>query len=93
MECWTWTARNSKDKDKPSLELSDDATTQPQTRRSFNWLRDREGLAHLFPQSRIMLYDYASAWQGSRKVRATMKSVCVFLLEMLKENRKVRTMH
>lgn len=43
----------------------------------------------LFPKSRIMLYDYASAWQGKRKVRATMKSICTWLLDDLREKRKV----
>lgn len=37
-----------------------------------------------------MLYDYASAWRGSKKVRATMKSVCTILLDDLNEKRKVR---
>ena len=35
-----------------------------------------------------MLYDYASAWQGKRKVRATMKSICTWLLDDLREKRK-----
>lgn len=36
-----------------------------------------------------MLYDYASAWRGRRKVRATMKSICTWLLDDLREKRKV----
>lgn len=58
--------------------------------KSFNWLRDKDGLALLFPRSRIMLYDYASAWRGTRKVKATISSICTMLLELLAENRKVR---
>lgn len=36
-----------------------------------------------------MLYDYASAWTGKLKVRATMKSICTWLLDDLQEKRKV----
>lgn len=38
-----------------------------------------------------MLYSYASAWKGSLKVRATMRSICTVLLEDLKEKRKAGT--
>lgn len=55
----------------------------------FNWLRDSEGLASLYPRARIMLYDYASAWRGRFKVRATLKSICTWLLDDLKDKRKV----
>lgn len=37
-----------------------------------------------------MLYDYASAWRGALKVRATMKSICTVLLDDLQEKRKAR---
>lgn len=56
---------------------------------SFNWLEDADGLARAFPQARIMLYDYASAWIGALKVRATMRSICLWLLEDLNAKRKV----
>lgn len=57
--------------------------------RQFNWIRDPDGLASIFPKSRIMLYDYASAWYGDKKVRATMKGICTWLLDDLTEKRKV----
>lgn len=61
--------------------------------RQFNWITDPEGLASLFPKARIMLYDYASAWRGGNKVTATMRSLCTWLLDDLKEKRKVREIY
>ena len=95
-ECWTWTASDRED-GKRSKTTNSSATPDPfnvhqptaEPRRQFNWLRDADGLASLFPKSRIMLYDYASAWIGRRKVRATMKSISTWLLDDLKEKRKV----
>ncbi|QIW94960.1 hypothetical protein AMS68_000478 [Peltaster fructicola] len=56
-------------------------------RRRFNWVTSADGLKALYPRARIMLYDYASAWTGKYKVRATMKSICLCLLDDLKEKR------
>ncbi len=94
-ECWTWKAndheegKRSKTSAKP--DQSDLLEDGADSGRQFNWLRDADGLASLFPKSRIMLYDYASAWIGKRKVRATMKSICTLLLDSLREKRKVCT--
>lgn len=60
-------------------------------KKNFNWLKDEHGLAELFPRSRIMLYDYASAWRGKRKVRVSMKGICTWLLDDLHDRRKVST--
>ncbi|KAK5707221.1 hypothetical protein LTR17_020910 [Elasticomyces elasticus] len=68
--------------------LSPSAATVPDAPRTFNWLEDADGLHSLFPTARIMLYDYASAWTGKRKVRATMRSICTWLLDDLTERRK-----
>ncbi|KAF2148555.1 hypothetical protein K461DRAFT_232934, partial [Myriangium duriaei CBS 260.36] len=55
---------------------------------AFNWISDPNGLIKLYPNSRIMLYDFASAWHGSKRVRATLKSICTVLLDNLLEVRK-----
>jgi hypothetical protein len=86
-ECWTWSPK--KHDDYGSGELDDSLRPPNESGRSFNWLRDPDGLASLFPKARIMLYCYASAWRGSRKVRATMKDICTVLLDNLKEKRQV----
>lgn len=52
-------------------------------------ITDPDGLAALFPKSRIMIYDYASAYRGNLRVRATMKGICTVLLDDLMEKRKV----
>lgn len=73
-ECWNWKpSPGEKDKDKKA---------------PFNWIFDPDGLASLYRRSRIMLYDFASAWYGDKKVRAPMKSICDVLLVDLKEKRK-----
>ncbi|GIZ38925.1 hypothetical protein CKM354_000232400 [Cercospora kikuchii] len=94
-ESWTWTAPAKKDvgraKSKRILADSEPSDGDAGSSRKFNWIRDKDGLASLFPKSRIMLYDYASAWKGDRKVRATMKSICMWLLDDLWERRKAGT--
>ncbi|KAF2223068.1 hypothetical protein BDZ85DRAFT_183030, partial [Elsinoe ampelina] len=55
--------------------------------RKFNWIKDADGLAALFPSARIILYDYASAWKGRRKVKATMDNIARVLLDGLMEIR------
>ncbi|PIB00567.1 Ankyrin repeat domain-containing protein 17 [Cercospora beticola] len=91
-ECWTWTAPAKKDVGR-ARATSNSATAESTEGdagppRKFNWIRDQDGLASLFPKSRIMLYDYASAWTGDKKVRATMKSICMWLLDDLRERRR-----
>ena len=94
-ECWTWSGgsneASSRKRPAKARQASDVHTTtisDGEGTKTFNWLRDEDGLASLFPKSRIMLYDYASAWKGPRKVRATMKSICAWLLDDLQEKRK-----
>ncbi|EME79345.1 uncharacterized protein MYCFIDRAFT_142548, partial [Pseudocercospora fijiensis CIRAD86] len=77
-ECWTWAENAGRS----------EAATPGTKARQFNWIRDDDGLAKLFPKARVMLYDYASAWQGKHRVRATMKSICNWLLDDLKDHRK-----
>lgn len=95
-ECWTWKAGVKKDGKRskttnaiPLLDSAEPDLDAAEQERSFNWIRDADGIASLFPRSRIMLYDYASAWYGSKKVKATMKGICTWLLDDLKEKRKV----
>ncbi|KAK5115752.1 hypothetical protein LTR62_000841 [Meristemomyces frigidus] len=90
-ECWTWSppgkqSRNTRQNgtDDPAVDIERGSNV----RQDFNWIRDRDGLAILFPKARIMLYDYASAWKGRNKVRATMKSICTVLLDDISEKRK-----
>ncbi|KAK5125182.1 hypothetical protein LTR85_000858 [Meristemomyces frigidus] len=94
-ESWTWTAGGKNGTKQSSsvnaaaiTDATDAAGTASKMREQFNWIRDPDGLASLFPRSRIMLYDYASAWGGALKVRATMKSICTVLLDDLREKRK-----
>lgn len=96
-ECWTWQPSKKKTKTPKSAvptPLDDESNVEHQEAergRKFNWIRDPEGIASLFEKkSRIMLYDYASAYSGRYKVKATMKSICTWLLADLKEKRKVR---
>jgi hypothetical protein len=92
VECWTWKpgandASGSDGQDGPPAS----SRAAGSSKRRFNWLQDPDGLASLFPKARIMLYDYASAWKGKRKVRATMQSICTWLLDDLREKRKVNS--
>lgn len=95
-ECWTWESSKKISKSsKPAVSIppDDDSTIQQQDgerTRKFNWIRDSDGIASLFERkSRIMLYDYASAYRGRYKVKATMRSICTMLLTDLNEKRKV----
>jgi hypothetical protein len=95
-ECWTFLAKEKGDaasfklpKFFGSSDPSKASKAAQQSDHNFNWLRDSDGLASLCPKARIMLYDYASAWKGKLKVRATMRSVCQWLLEDLIEKRRV----
>jgi hypothetical protein len=86
-ECWTWNAAHHKE------DESDGALPRPavppQLQKQFNWLKDRDGLAQIIPESRIMIYSYASAWMGRFKVKASMREICAGLLTELSEKRKV----
>ncbi|KAK4573995.1 hypothetical protein LTR86_001756 [Recurvomyces mirabilis] len=89
-ECWTWNAPSSGKQARPTKSnVVPDPADGNNARQSFNWIRDESGLHSLFPKSRILLCDYASAWRGRLKVRATMKSICTALLDDLVEKRKV----
>lgn len=92
MECWTWPdAKGSTGQPKKQTQTTTPTSTESaaaNSARKFNWIRDKDGLASLFPKSRIMLYNYASAWTGSLKVRATMRSICTVLLEDLNQKRQ-----
>ncbi|KAF2768853.1 hypothetical protein EJ03DRAFT_112885 [Teratosphaeria nubilosa] len=95
-ESWTWTSsKGGPGRSIAAYWQTPENTETPQqdsqAKKEFNWIRDKDGLASLYPKSRVMLYDYASAWQGSRKVRATMKSICIWLLDDLSERRKSPT--
>ncbi|KAK3669911.1 hypothetical protein LTR78_010222 [Recurvomyces mirabilis] len=88
-ECWTWNALSSgKQARQTKSNVVPDPADGNNARQSFNWIRDESGLRSLFPKSRILLCDYASAWRGRFKVRATMKSICTALLDDLVEKRK-----
>ncbi|KAF2156895.1 hypothetical protein K461DRAFT_6937 [Myriangium duriaei CBS 260.36] len=96
-ESWTWTPPRKRENARygPS-NGSIESVTNEQDDVEFNWIRDAKGIASLASlcnkKSRIMLYDFASAWKGSRKVRATLKSICTVLLDCLSEKRKVFVM-
>lgn len=89
-KCWIWPA-NIRDGEADVQHVSDDLghERQAKVRKPFNWIKDPDGLARLFPKARILLYDYASAWSGTRKVRVSMMGICKSLLEYLKDKRKV----
>jgi hypothetical protein len=89
VECWTWKP-GANDTPEPDGQHGPPASSRATgSSKHFNWLQDPDGLASLFPKARIMLYDYASAWKGKRKVRSTMQSICTWLLDDLREKRKV----
>ncbi|KAK0941883.1 hypothetical protein LTR48_005149 [Friedmanniomyces endolithicus] len=92
VECWSYTPSNKRDgegaRSKATSSTKPASRPDPETKGGFNWLKDPDGLHSMFPSARIMLYDYASAWKGSRKVRATMKSICTVLLDNLTDKRK-----
>lgn len=78
IDSWTW-----------SPPRNPDGSGGSKNGQEFNWIKDEKGLAALHPNSRIMLYDFASAWIGKRKVPATLRNICTVLLESLVEKRKV----
>lgn len=56
---------------------------------SFNWLKDKCGLPTDFPDARIMLYAYASAYQGRFKMKQFIRIIAAGLLDRLQERREV----
>ncbi|KAI0904424.1 ankyrin repeat-containing domain protein [Ustulina deusta] len=55
---------------------------------SFNWLKDKCGLPTDFPDARIMLYAYASAYQGRFKMKQFIRIIAAGLLDRLQERRE-----
>ena len=56
----------------------------------FNWASDKDGIVKDFPNSRVLLYRYESAWTGTLKVKQNLRNLAVMLLEGLVAKREVR---
>lgn len=56
---------------------------------TFNWIADRDGLQKEFPDARIMLYQYESAWKGPLKVNQSIGNAAWGLLLSLMGHREV----
>jgi hypothetical protein len=54
----------------------------------FNWMSDKDGIVRDFPKSRILLYQYESAWKGPLKVKQYMGNLGMTLLHGLKIKRE-----
>lgn len=54
----------------------------------FNWTSDKDGLVRDFPKSRVLLYQYESAWTGPLKVKQYLGNLGYTLLHGLKINRE-----
>ena len=54
---------------------------------TFNWLKDKGGLQTDFPNSRIMKYKYASAYQGAYKIDQRLEKISSKLLDALQDKR------
>ncbi|KAM0425795.1 hypothetical protein ACHAPT_009046 [Fusarium lateritium] len=54
----------------------------------FNWAIDKDGLAKDFPNARILLYMYESAWMGRLKVKQFLGNLASTLLDGLDGTRK-----
>lgn len=57
----------------------------------FNWAVDKEGIAKDFPNARILLYMYESAWMGGLKVKQFLGNLGYTLLDGLDGIRNVGT--
>jgi hypothetical protein len=55
----------------------------------FNWLKSDNGLAKVFPQARVLLYNYRSAWKGKFKAKQAMEDLGKSLLTGLLSVREV----
>ncbi|KAK3349711.1 ankyrin repeat-containing domain protein [Lasiosphaeria hispida] len=51
--------------------------------KSFNWLKDKDGLQKDFPKARILLYHYASAYRGAFKIKQYMTNIAKVMLDAL----------
>ncbi|KAF4981042.1 hypothetical protein FZEAL_3094 [Fusarium zealandicum] len=58
------------------------------TKTGFNWASDGEGIARDFPNARVLLYMYESAWMGRFKVKQFINNLASTLLEGLHDMRK-----
>ncbi|KAK4199784.1 hypothetical protein QBC40DRAFT_254670 [Triangularia verruculosa] len=56
--------------------------------KSFNWLKNKDGLQKDFPKGRIMLYHYASAYRGDFKIRQYMSNIADTMLVSLQQKRE-----
>ena len=63
------------------------------SRTDFNWASDKEGIVRDFPNARVLLYMYESAWTGPLKVKQFLRNLAWTLLEGLHEKREVRNNH
>jgi hypothetical protein len=54
----------------------------------FNWTSHKDGLVRDFPKSRILLYQYESAWTGPLKVKQYLGNLALTLLHGLRINRE-----
>jgi hypothetical protein len=65
------------------LGCEPEASWQSETGDKFNWIKGIDGLKKDFPDARIMLYAYASAWKGPFKVKQYVHNVARTLLESI----------
>ena len=54
----------------------------------YNWISHKDGLVRDFPRSRILLYQYESAWTGPLKVKQYLTNLGMTLLHGLKIKRE-----
>ncbi|KAJ2895216.1 Ankyrin repeat domain-containing protein 17 [Zalerion maritima] len=54
----------------------------------FNWAEDKDGIIKDFPNSRILLFKYESAWIGALKVKQSLENIASLLLDGLQYKRK-----
>lgn len=57
----------------------------------FNWAVDKEGIIKDFPNARVLLYMYESAWMGGLKVKQFLGNIASTLLDGIDGIRKVGT--
>lgn len=49
----------------------------------FNWATSKDGITKDFPNSRVLLFQYESAWLGAHKVKQTLRNLATTLLMRL----------
>ncbi|KAK3687468.1 ankyrin repeat-containing domain protein [Podospora appendiculata] len=80
----------------PGLGANPVKSWQAEAPNTFNWITDKKGnaddrevggLANDFPNSRVMLYNYASAYQGRFKIKQFLGNIAMILLDQLQLKR------